>query len=287
MKVFLRSSRCLVGLLGLCCILTKTLSAESKAFTLKAGDLDRRNCPVRFEVPEPLRAAPFLRLLDLDTMKTVPVQRRGETEAVFLLATPLPSNTPRRFRLSAAENPESDEVAVRWSVNRGAAIFRLRGQPVLALNVEEVEPPDGLGREFRRSGHIHPHNYGGMAVRGPYDWQKQRQSGILTSEGKNRIEGNNTRPDWANMHGSFDGQMCGLTIFCHPSNFRAPQAVRIHPQLTYFVFTPVRLGEFEIKPGDTYISRFRFFVQDGAPNMAKLEAIWNDYATPPVLAWER
>jgi hypothetical protein len=62
--------------------------------------------------------------------------------------------------------------------------------------------------------------------------------------------------------------------------------VRIHPQLIYFVFTPVKLGEFTIKPGDTYVSRFRFFAQDGAPDASRLEAIWNDYATPPTVAWE-
>jgi hypothetical protein len=132
---------------------------------------------------------------------------------------------------------------------------------------------------------LRQYNYGGMAVRGPYTWQKQIECDFLTSDGKNRIEGNYTRPNWVNIHGLVDGKPCGLTTFSHPSNFRSPQMVRLHPELTYFVFTPVRLGEFRISPGETYDSRFRYFAADGPPDPNKLETVWNDYADPPNLEW--
>ena len=131
------------------------------------------------------------------------------------------------------------------------------------------------------------HNYGGMALRGPYAWQDQAESDFLTSEGKNRIEGNYTRPNWVNMHGLVDGALCGLTVFSHPSNFRWPQMVRLHPELTYFVFTPVRLGEFRISPGETYVSRFRYFADDGPADAVKFEAVWNNYAHPPTVEWPK
>ena len=37
----------------------------------------------------------------------------------------------------------------------------------------------------------------------------------------------------------------------------------------------------EIKPGEKYVSRYRFVVHDGPPNKAELDGLWNDYAHPP------
>ena len=69
----------------------------------------------------------------------------------------------------------------------------------------------------------------------------------------------------------------------HPSNFRAPQPMRLHPTEPFFCYAPQQGGDMEIKPGDTYISRYRFVVHDGPPDRADLERLWNDYAHPPVV----
>jgi len=78
-----------------------------------------------------------------------------------------------------------------------------------------------------------------------------------------------------------DGKPAGLAILCHPDNFRAPQPVRLHPSEPFFCFAPSQLGDFQIEPGKTYISRYRFIVFDGAPNREELDRQWNDYAHPP------
>ena len=75
----------------------------------------------------------------------------------------------------------------------------------------------------------------------------------------------------------------GATLMCHPDNFRFPQPVRLHPDKPYFCFAPMVLGPFKIAPGKPYVSRYRFFVHDGKPDAKRIEALWNDYADPPVV----
>ena len=41
--------------------------------------------------------------------------------------------------------------------------------------------------------------------------------------------------------------------------------------------------EFQIAPGENYISRYRFFVHNGAPAAAVSDRLWNDYAHPPIV----
>ena len=72
----------------------------------------------------------------------------------------------------------------------------------------------------------------------------------------------------------------GLAILSHPSNFRSPQPVRIHPDMPYFTFSPQELGEFKIEPGTPYVSRYRIVTTDGAADKELLDRLWNDFATP-------
>ena len=44
---------------------------------------------------------------------------------------------------------------------------------------------------------------------------------------------------------------------------------------------PSQAGDWEIKPGEEYVSRYRFVVTDGKPDAALLERLWRDYAHPP------
>jgi len=131
--------------------------------------------------------------------------------------------------------------------------------------------------------HIEESSYGGLAIRGHRNWLTPGQGDFLTSEGKTRQNGNHTRPRWCDIHGRIDGQMTGVTIFCHPENFRAPQPVRLHPSKPYFCFSPTVLGEFEIEPDKPYASRYRFDVHNGQRDLQMAERIWEDLADPPVV----
>jgi hypothetical protein len=56
--------------------------------------------------------------------------------------------------------------------------------------------------------------------------------------------------------------------------------------MPYFVFSPPVLGEFQIRPGEPYSSRYRYFAADGAVNAERLKAIWENFSQPVKLEWK-
>ena len=129
------------------------------------------------------------------------------------------------------------------------------------------------------------YHYGGMAIRGNHQWLKEKGDRTvhpgdvvyLTSEGKDRYEGNHTRPNWVAFSGRIDGQDVSATVFCSPKNFRAPQHVRIHPNKPYFCFAPMVEGPFKIAPGSKYESRYRYLVTSGVANAKVINGHWRRY----------
>src|SRR5690606_34980801 len=128
---------------------------------------------------------------------------------------------------------------------------------------------------------LREYHYGGMAFRGNSQWLGQGESDFLTSDGKTRIDGNHTRPNWTDAHGLLDGTPCGVAVLQHPSNPRFPSPVRLHPNKTYFVNSPVVIVDLTIAPKEPLISRYCYVVHDGRPDAADLGAAWTDYAEPP------
>jgi hypothetical protein len=141
---------------------------------------------------------------------------------------------------------------------------------------------------------VDKYHYSGLGLRGnrawfdpsakgndPPDPTKCAHSDFLTSEGKHRSDGNHTRPRWVDLYGEIGGKVGGVAILDHPANFRFPQPVRLHPNKPYFCFAPMVLGEFTIKPGTPYVSRYRIVAHDGPPDPKLLDRLWDDYADPP------
>ncbi|MCA9248992.1 MAG: PmoA family protein [Planctomycetales bacterium] len=130
------------------------------------------------------------------------------------------------------------------------------------------------------------YHYGGMAFRGNAQWLKetadrQIEPGdlqFLTSEGKDRWDGNHTRPHWVALSGRLGGQDVSLTVFCSPHNFRAPQHVRLHPNKPYFCFAPTVAGKFQIAPGEKYVSRYRYLVTSDVVDSTLVKKHWRQYA---------
>ena len=129
------------------------------------------------------------------------------------------------------------------------------------------------------------YHYGGMAIRGNVRWLKEKDDHsinpgdvqYLTSDGKDRWEGNHTRPNWVAFSGQIDGQDVSATVFCSPKNFRAPQHVRIHPNKPYFCFAPMVEGPFEIVPDKEYVSSYRYLVTSEVADMNMIEKHWDEY----------
>ncbi len=133
------------------------------------------------------------------------------------------------------------------------------------------------------------HHYGGMAFRGNVEWLKDKEDRdlkpgdlrFLTSEGKGRLDGNHTRPNWVALNGRLGGQDVSVSVFGNLQNFRAPQHVRLHPNKPYFCFAPAVVGQFKIEPGQKYVSRYRYLVRSELATAQDNKAHWERYAKSP------
>jgi hypothetical protein len=130
------------------------------------------------------------------------------------------------------------------------------------------------------------YHYGGLGFRGSREWEDKSNCIFLTSEGKDRSNGNETTGKWCWIGGKVKGDMAGVAILCHPENFRFPQGMRLNPDEPFFSYCPSQGGEWKIEPGKPYVARYRFVVADGPADAKEIERMWTDYANPPKVTVE-
>lgn len=126
------------------------------------------------------------------------------------------------------------------------------------------------------------YHYGGMALRGARSWGGELAR-FTTADGQDRWGGNHSRTRWCDLSGSVASQRAGLAMLTHPTNFRFPEPLRIHPTMPYMVYTPSQLGDWEIRPGRPHVSRYRFLIHDGDLPRDVVESAWRDFAEPLVV----
>jgi hypothetical protein len=113
------------------------------------------------------------------------------------------------------------------------------------------------------------YHYGGLGFRGNRAWDGAANCKFLTASGlTDRLKVNTAKEPWC----------CGVAIFCHSSNFRAPQPVRVHPTEPFFCYAPQQAGAMAIEPGKPYVARYRLIVADGEPDAAALQKAAEEYA---------
>ena len=120
-------------------------------------------------------------------------------------------------------------------------------------------------------------HYGGMAFRGRASWFDDKSYEFTTSEGKNKENGNHSRPNWVNISGPGEKSRLSATIYCHTDNFRSPQFVRLHPKMPYFCFPPTVEKSFTIEPGKPYVSKYRFQIHSGEHDSKMAESVFDGY----------
>jgi hypothetical protein len=124
--------------------------------------------------------------------------------------------------------------------------------------------------------------YGGFGFRGAREWRDENTA-YLTSEGKTRANANGTQARWCDASGKID-EWEGVTFYSHPKNFRHPEPMRIWPpnmRDVFFNFCPSVIGDWEMKPGEDHVFRYRMYVHEGKITVPAAERIWQDYAEPP------
>jgi len=134
--------------------------------------------------------------------------------------------------------------------------------------------------------YLNKYHYGGFAFRGAKQWNAddsinfQNKWNVETDEKYTLADANGKHAAFVNISGKIDNEMVGVTIFGFPENIRYPQAIRVHPVMPYWAYTPVVDGSFAIPPGESLASRFRIYVYDGAGGQTRNRDLLNDLQNP-------
>ena len=198
-------------------------------------------------------------------------EKQGKVECVKVEETvsgPVFGGFRAKHRFLNLNGPDGPKAAIEetWEVR----IYAISGQFVFdVISSQTCASKEPLViKEYR---------YGGIGFRGASDWEGKTGVDFLTSEGKKRVEGHATKAKWVLATGKIGGAASSIGFLCHPSDFRFPQPLRIHPDEPFFNWAVPQGGTFSIQPGKPYVARYRFIVADGALKAADLDAAWSAY----------
>jgi len=137
---------------------------------------------------------------------------------------------------------------------------------------------------------IKEYRYQGFGLRATEKWNDNTAK-ILTSEGKNKGDGNGTRARWCDINGQSNAGTSGVIFMTNPANYNFPEPIRIWPTGTdgkvedvFFNFNPAMDRDWVIKPHQDYQLRYRMFLYDGAVTAERAEQLWRDYSYPPAVS---
>jgi hypothetical protein len=130
------------------------------------------------------------------------------------------------------------------------------------------------------------YRYAGLGWRTTEKWDN-KNSMVLTSEGKTRKDADGTKARWCIVQGEIDDDYAGVVIMSFPTNYNYPEPLRIWPenQFTrgdmFANFCPTKNMDWLLSPGRSYALRYRFLVFNGHFDKEKAESAWYYFAFPP------
>ena len=130
------------------------------------------------------------------------------------------------------------------------------------------------------------YRYGGFGWRTTEQWNN-KNSEVITSEGKNRKDADGSTARWCIVQGEIDNDYAGAVMMSYPTNYNYPEPLRIWPENQYnrgdmFAnFSPTKNKDWLLKPGNTYTLKYRLLVFNGRFTAAKAETAWKHFAHAP------
>jgi hypothetical protein len=136
--------------------------------------------------------------------------------------------------------------------------------------------------------HILAYRYAGFGWRATAYWDKDNME-VLTSEGKTRLNTDNTHARWIISQGALpDNSYGGLLMMSYPANYNHPEPLRIwdlnanRGRGDYFAnFAPTKDVDWVLEPGKTYVLKYRLIAFSGKYVGERAESAWQDFAKPP------
>ena len=134
------------------------------------------------------------------------------------------------------------------------------------------------------------YRYGGLGWRATEEWNN-KNSEVLTSEGKTRKDADGSKASWCIVQGAVNNgkDFAGIDWLSYPSNYNSPEPLRIWPEKqngrgdVFANFSPTKDKDWLLEPGKKYLLRYRFIVFNNHFTKEKAESAWQYYANPPVV----
>jgi hypothetical protein len=130
------------------------------------------------------------------------------------------------------------------------------------------------------------YRYAGLGWRTTEKWDN-KNSMVLTSEGKTRKDSDGSKARWCIVQGEIDNDYAGVVMMSFPTNYNYPEPLRIWPEDQYnrgdmFAnFCPTKDMDWLLNPGKNYALKYRFLVFNGHFDKEKAESAWYYFAYPP------
>lgn len=136
------------------------------------------------------------------------------------------------------------------------------------------------------------YRYGGLGWRTTEQWDN-KNSEVLSSEGKTRKDADGTTARWCIVQGAVDNDYAGVVMMSYPTNYNHPEPLRIWPENQYdrgdmFAnFSPTKNKDWLLEPGKTYTLKYRLVVFNGHFTKEKAETAWQNFANTPSVVIKR
>lgn len=129
------------------------------------------------------------------------------------------------------------------------------------------------------------YRYGGFGWRTTEEWNNKNSS-VLSSEGKTRKDADGTKARWCIVQGEVGGDHAGVVMMSYPANYNHPEPLRIWPENQYgrgdmFAnFSPTKDKDWLLEPGEDYVLKYRLIVFNGTFTSEQADAAWEGFAAP-------
>lgn len=136
------------------------------------------------------------------------------------------------------------------------------------------------------------YRYAGLGWRTTEKWDN-KNSMVLTSEGKTRKDADGSKARWCIVQGEIDNDYAGVVMMSFPTNYNYPEPLRIWPENQFnrgdmFAnFCPTKNMDWLLSPGKNYALRYRFLVFNGRFDKERAESAWHYFAYPPEIKIRR
>jgi hypothetical protein len=129
------------------------------------------------------------------------------------------------------------------------------------------------------------YRYAGLGWRCTEKWNN-KNSMVLTSEGKDRVASDGSKARWCIVQGELDQDYGGAVMMSYPTNYNYPEPLRIWPINQngrgdlFANFCPTKDMDWMLYPRKDYSLRYRFLVYNGKFDAVKAENAWYYFANP-------